>query len=158
MSDIGQKGGGDGEGMSDIDQILHECMSSYLIRRCQLPYVVLEQVGDEVRPPGQNSNPENLIIFYCVSEKNEHLFVNMYLPLSELPRLLRGVGNMDDVAVKTGDGRVICYVYINGATLRALKAAGLLESVKESMKQQLAECCGREIREKEEEVRRGGNG
>ena len=143
--------------MSDIDQILHECMSSYLIRHCKMPDVVLEQVGDEVRPPGQNSNPENLIIFYCVSEKNEHLFVNADLPLSELPGLLKGAGNMDDVAVKTGDGRVICYVYVNGSTLKALKAAGLLESVKESMKQQLVECCGREIREKEEEVRRGGN-
>jgi len=143
--------------MSDIDQILHKCMSSWIIRRCSMPDVVLEQVGDEVRPRSQNSNPENLIIFYCVSEKNERMYINADLPLSELPRLLKDAGNMDDVAVKTGDGRVICYLYVNGATLRALKAAGLLESVKESMKQQLVECCEREIRYREEEVRRGGN-
>jgi len=125
----------------DIDQVLHKCMSTYLIRRCPMPGVVLERVGDEVRPRNQNSNPENLIIFYCVSEKNERYFVNADLPLSKLPRLLKDAGNMDDVAVKTGDGRVICYIYVNGSTLKALKAAGLLESVKESMKQQLAKCC-----------------
>ena len=137
--------------MSDIDQILHKCMSSWIIRRCPgMPSVSLERVGDEVRLPSQNSNPENLIIFYCVSEKDERMYVNADLPLSELPRLLKDAGSMDDVAVKTRDGRVICYLYINGATLRALKVAGLLESVKESMKQQLAECCEREIRYYEE--------
>jgi len=56
------------------------------------------------------------------------------------PDELEGV-SMDDIAVRTRDGETVCYLDINRSWLRKVKKADALESIKESMKQQLVRCC-----------------
>jgi len=135
----GAKGGG--EGMSNIDQVLYECISSNMIHTCPRKGVRVKLVGDKIIPYDP-ANPGELYGIYCIPT-NDSSF------LSELSDKLKGVGNIDDVAVKTSNGNVVCYMDVNGALLKALREAGVLEDVKESIRQQYAECCMNHIRYQE---------
>lgn len=104
---------GGGESMSNVDQVLRECISSNVIYAC--PWISVNGI-------------------YCIPT-NDSSF------LGKLSDKLKGVGNIDDVAVKTSDGSVVCYIYVDGTSLKALREAGVLEGMKERLKQQYAECC-----------------
>jgi hypothetical protein len=132
----GAKGGG--ESMSNVDQVLRECISSNVIYTCPWKgeYVKLE--GDKI-VPYDPANPGELYEIYCIPTGDSSF-------LGKLSNKLKGVGNIDDVAVKTSDGSVVCYIDVDGTLLKALREVGVLEDMKENLKQQYAECCMYHIR------------
>ena len=134
----GVKGGG--ESMSNTDQVLHECISSNVIYTCPWKGVYVKLEEDKI-VPYDPANPGELHEIYCIPTDDSSF-------LGKLSDKLKGVGNIDDVVVKTSDGNVVCYIYVGGTLLKALREAGILEDVKESLKQQYAECCMYHMRTK----------
>jgi len=132
----GVKGGG--ESMSNVDQVLRECISSNVIYTCPWKGIYVKLEGDKI-VPYDPANPGELYEIYCIPTDDSSF-------LGKLSDKLKGVGNIDDVVVKTSDGNVVCYIDVDGTLLKALREVGILEDVKENLKQQYAECCMYHIR------------